>query len=769
MNPVTSKIEIDADRVARVRVEIRGAVQGVGFRPFVYQLAVGMNLRGWVRNGPLGVTLEAEGSRADLDRFLLRLGSESPPNARIHGMEPVFLDALGHADFAILESESGGSKCAWVLPDIATCAECRAEIFDPADRRYRYPFTNCTHCGPRFTLIESLPYDRRNTTMRRFVMCADCQQEYEDPADRRFHAQPNACPVCGPSLSWVGSSGKGETRGGEALDAAIQSLRGGAIVAVKGLGGFHLMTDARNEQAVARLRQRKHREEKPFALMAPGMDWVRTHCRVSPLEEKLLAAPEAPIVLLEKIGDGGVAEGIAPGRNPCLGILLPHTPLHHLLLRELGFPLVATSGNVSEETVCTDNAEALKKLAPMVDGLLLHDRPIARHADDSIVRLVAGRELVLRRARGFAPLPIRLEEPVPPLLAVGGHLKNTVALSVGDLVFVSQHVGDLESAETYDAFARTSRDLSRLYESAPVGVACDLHPDYLSTRFAREAGLPVIGVQHHFAHVVACMAENGVRGPALGIAWDGTGYGPDGTLWGGEFLRVQWGRRTWTRCGHFRSFPLPGGEKAVREPRRAALGFLHALGRDPSAFAVALGFSENETRVLLGMLKKNINCPLTCGVGRLFDVAAALTGLREVSRFEGQAAMDLEFTLPERRSTDAAYPVAVEPDPTGKGWIVDWQPMGENLLADRKRKFPVAEISAKFHNGLARAAVEMYRRAEENCVVLSGGCFQNRYLLETTVRELQRAGARVYWPQRIPPNDGGLALGQCVAASWKED
>ena len=561
--------------IRRMHIALRGAVQGVGFRPFVYRLASDMKLPGWVLNSPEGVFIEVEGTKDDLDSFLLRLQEEKPPPSFIQSLEFSFLDPVHFNSFEIRSSQLSGAATALVMPDIATCAECLLEVLDPVNRRYRYPFTNCTHCGPRFTIIESLPYDRPNTSMKKFEMCPDCRSEYENPNDRRFHAQPNACPVCGPLLEAWDGSGKILSRRNDALLEAAEAIRQGKIIAIKGLGGFHLVADACNGDAVDTLRKRKHREEKPFALMYPSIDRIKEDCVVSPLELRLLCSPESPIVLLERVQDQSpqtISPAVAPN-NPYLGVMLPYTPLHHLLMREVGSPIIATSGNLSDEPICIDEREALVRLSGIADLFLVHNRPIVRHVDDSIVRVILGRELVLRRARGYAPLPLRCKNLVSDILAVGGHLKNTIAMSVGDNVFVSQHIGDLENSEASEAFQSVIRSFRRLYKIDPVRIVSDLHPDYLSTKFACDCGLPRISIQHHYAHVAACMAENELDGRVLGISWDGTGYGPDGTIWGGEFLLTD--ERSFTRIASFRKFRLPGGAAAIKEPRRTALGALY--------------------------------------------------------------------------------------------------------------------------------------------------------------------------------------------------
>ncbi|HLX94333.1 MAG TPA: carbamoyltransferase HypF [Verrucomicrobiae bacterium] len=770
----------------RLKIAVRGAVQGVGFRPFVFRLATGLGLTGGVHNSSQGVFIEAEGPRAALEQFLLRLEAEKPAPGFIHGLEASWLDAVGFKHFEIRPSEAGGDKTALVLPDIATCPDCLREIFDPKNRRHRYPFTNCTHCGPRFSIIKSLPYDRANTSMKQFTMCPQCRAEYDDPRDRRFHAQPNACPVCGPHLELWNLAGEAVFGGHQALRAAARALRRGQIVAVKGLGGFHLMVAARDEPAVRRLRERKQREEKPFALMFPSLEGIKAECEVSPLEERLLRSAESPIVLLKKIANrkSQIVNAVAPG-NPHLGVMLPYTPLHHLLLAELGFPVVATSGNLNDEPICTDEREALERLGDIADVFLVHDRPIVRHVDDSMVRVMLDRELVLRRARGFAPLPIILNSEIRNpkseiVLAVGAHLKNAIALSIGPLVFLSQHIGDLETEPAYNAFRRVIADFEKLYEAEPQVVAADLHPDYLSTRFADElggkAGSPQpaavgamgtsrparVGVQHHIAHVLSCMAENELSPPALGVSWDGTGYGLDCTIWGGEFFVVT--ERHIERIAHLRPFRLPGGERAVKEPRRTALGLLYELFGDAvferKDLAPVAAFSPTELAALKTMLAKKLNAPVTSSMGRLFDAVASLVNLRQQMRFEGQAAMELEFTLNGIKTNEHYNLSPVTRHPS---LVLDWSPMIEAILSDVQNGVASGRISAKFHNALAEAVVAVAKRTGERRVVLSGGCFQNRYLTERIVDRLCVEKFQPYWHQRVPPNDGGIALGQIIA------
>jgi len=770
MSRARSQAKIADVESLRLRVIIRGGVQGVGFRPFIYRLATELGLAGWVNNSPQGIFIEVEGGREELNGFLLQIEREKPPRSFIQSLESSFLDPKGFSGFEIRKSESAGEKTALILPDIAVCRDCLNDISDPNNRRYRYPFTNCTNCGPRFSIIEALPYDRANTTMKKFTMCVECAEEYENPPDRRFHAQPNACPRCGPRLELWNGEGNLLASRDQALLAVAEAVRAGAIVAIKGLGGFHLVVDARNEDAVSRLRQRKHREGKPFALAYPSLDAIKADCEVSEIEERLLLAPESPIVLLKrrKLNPQSairIPQSIAPG-NPYLGVMLPYTPLHHLLLEELRFPIVATSGNLSDEPICIDEYEALRRLAGIADLFLIHNRPIARHVDDSITRVMMGREMVLRRARGYAPLPVHLAQNLPALLATGTHLKNAVAISAGSEVFVSQHIGDLETSQAFDAFRLVIGDFERLYGVRPESVACDAHPDYLPTRFAEETGLPAHRIQHHLAHVVSCMAENEIEGTALGVAWDGTGYGLDGAIWGGEFLRVT--EDSFARVAHFRTFPLPGGERAIKEPRRAAMALLYEIFGEEAFvmddLAPVRSFASHELSALRQMLVKRVNAPVTSSAGRIFDAVASIAGVRQITKFEGQGAMELEFAL-DGFHTDETYPAGLGESDQQSVLIVDWRPMTLGAINDVRRGVPAGTVSAKFHNTMAESIVAVARRVGEERVALTGGCFQNKYLTERAVRRLQDEGFRPYWHQRVPTNDGGVALGQIVAAA----
>jgi hydrogenase maturation protein HypF len=603
--------------------------------------------------------------------------------------------------------------------------------------------------------------------MKQFGLCPQCQAEFDDPRDRRFHAQPNACPTCGPRLELWDRSGNILRQGHEALLAAAQKIRQGGIVALKGLGGFHLIAAAHDNEAVFRLRQLKYREEKPFAVMFPSLATARKECEISLLEERLLLSPEAPIVLLQRgRPPSALSWKIAP-RNPCIGAMLPYTPLHHILMAELDFPVIATSGNLDGEPICIDEHEAVERLGHIADTLLVHNRPIVRAVDDSVVRVMMNRELVLRRARGYAPMPVRLRGGNSELaiLAVGAHLKNTVALAVGPQAFISQHIGDLENAPSFEAFLCSTSDLQRIFDAVPSIIGRDAHPDYLSTQFAtgllaKHPDWRGISVQHHSAHVLACMAENELEPPVLGVACDGTGYGPDGTIWGGEFLEVT--ETSIHRRAHLRQFRLPGGDKAIKEPRRIALGLLHEIS---ASAPTSLEFSRSELAAFEIVLEQGLNSPFTSSVGRLFDGVAALVGLRQKTSFEGQAAAELEFAIDGIHTDDAySFKITDAGQSEEAPLILDWQPVIEGVLADLTSRLPVGEISAKFHNALAEVIVDTARRLQGQKVALTGGCFQNRYLTERTITRLEQAGFRAYWHQRVPPNDGGIALGQIVAA-----
>ena len=746
----------------RLRIIIRGAVQGVGFRPFVYRLANDLKVVGFVQNSSYGVIVEVEGKKNILDQFLLRIEKEKPATSFIQSLEHSFLDLVSFKDFQIKESISGEVE-AFILPDIATCPECRKEILDSKNRRHQYPFTNCTLCGPRYSIIQNLPYDRANTTMKSFKMCSDCQKEYDSPKDRRFHAQPNACAKCGPSIELWNKDSKVLEKNSSALLKTAEMIKNGDVIAIKGLGGFHLVVDAKNEGAVQKLRDRKKRGLKPFAVMFSCLEEIESDCEVSALERRSLLSSEAPIVLLRKKQSLKIADNVAP-QNPYLGVMLAYTPLHILLLDILKGPIVATSANLSEETICVDNREALNSLKYIADGFLVHNRDIAHHVDDSMVRVMAGREMVLRRARGFAPLPIFVKNVEDSILAVGPHLKNTIAFSNKENVFVSQHIGDLETPKALETFEKTIKDLTKIYDVDVKLIVCDEHPNYLSTQFVEYSNLPKEKIQHHYAHACSCMAENEINDEVLGVCFDGTGYGQDQTIWGGEFLKVD--KDGFKRFAYFSPFPLPGGEAAVREPRRSAAGLLyHVLGEkafEEKDVEFLNAFKPEELVNLNSMLRKKINSPLTSSVGRIFDAVSSFLGLCHYVDFEGQAAMSVEFSISDEKS-NCVYSFGIKKN---ESLIVE-ELFVRDILRDIKNGVKSNVIARKFHDTLVDIIIAIAIRSGLKKIVLTGGCFQNKYLLERSIYRLKEEGFLPYWHQRIPTNDGGISLGQIAAASKK--
>ncbi len=744
---------------ARLRrtLTVTGVVQGVGFRPFVHGLATGLGLGGIVGNDSGSVFIEVEGPPPAVDEFTRRLRDEAPPLAAIETVTSADVAAAGDQSFRIVPSRVRAGANTLISPDVATCDACLAELFDPTDRRFRYPFTNCTDCGPRFTIIRDVPYDRPLTTMAGFTMCPRCQAEYENPTDRRFHAQPNACPDCGPRI-WLERDG--EQVPGDPVTETRALLDGGAVVAVKGLGGFHLAADAGNDEALGTLRERKGRVDKPFAVMVSDLAAARTVAVVDGAEAALLEGRERPIVLLRKRAGSPLSALVAPG-NDYVGIMLPYTPLHHLLLAE-GAPLVMTSGNLSEEPIAIDNAEARTRLGGLADAFLLHDRPIHVACDDSVVRHFAGRELPVRRSRGYAPFPVRLPVEVPPTLAVGGELKATFCLAAGRHAFMSQHIGDMENLETLAAFERAVEHFRALFRIEPEVFVSDRHPGYLSTRWAEQhrGDRRWVQVQHHHAHIASAMAENGVDEPVIGFAFDGTGYGDDGAIWGGEILVGGFDRSE--RAGHLGYVPLPGGDAAIRRPYRTALAHLWAAGApwDETLPAVAACPPE-ERRVLQRQLERAINTIPTSSAGRLFDAVASLAGTRHSVSYEAQAAMELEAL---DGGDGGRYPLAMAEDGT-----IDPGPLIRAVAADVTAGVGQATVSERFHESMARLLVESAQRIRNrtglDTVALSGGVFQNVRLLGRASELLRDSGFRVLTHRLVPPNDGGLALGQVAAAA----
>jgi len=751
-------------RIAR-KLIVRGIVQGVGFRPFIYQLAARCDLAGEVANTSSGVIIHAEGSVAELDAFAAAIATDKPPLAHITDLTVGPANLKGFKSFVIAVSQKQASRTALISPDVSVCDDCRGEMFDPADRRFRYPFINCTNCGPRYTIIDDIPYDRPKTSMRHFQMCPDCQAEYDDPLDRRFHAQPNACPECGPQCTLMGTDGN-VIADEDPIQAAARLLKGGHILAVKGLGGFHLAVDAENEAAVQQLRRRKHREEKPFALMSASLEVIASYAVVDDTHRDLLTSIQRPIVLLDKKQPNTISKPVAP-RNRYFGVMLPYTPLHYLLLNEGFKALVMTSGNMSEEPICIDNADALTRLAKVADYFLMHDRGIYLRSDDSIVRHSAGQVRFLRRSRGYVPVPVFVKRALPPTLACGAGLKNTVCLTKEDRAFLSQHIGDLENQETLDFFKLTVRHLKRILDIEPEIVAHDLHPDYLSTQFAlAQTGVQRVPVQHHHAHIVSAMAEHHLEGPVIGLSFDGTGLGTDGKIWGGEVLLCE--SHDFKRAGYLDYVPMPGSNAAIKEPWRMGLSYLQrAFGRQAADLDLPLlqAVSGDRAAVVFQMIEKGLNSPETSSLGRLFDGIAAIVGLRETVRFEGQAAMELEMIAdPEEKGHYDGQWHRVEGQ-----YRLDPGLLVRQIVSDCSRGVPAAAISSRFHNTLTRLFAELCRTLRTDTgldrVVMSGGVFQNSTLLTTLSAALAKSGFKVYSQQLVPANDGGLSLGQAVAAA----
>lgn len=750
---------------SRVQIVVRGIVQGVGFRPFVYSRANRYSLKGRVLNNTTGVLIDVEGESRTIQRFIEDIKSNPPPRSVIESVEWAnHLPPANYESFTIVESDSTGRRFVPMSADIATCKDCSRELFDPADRRYRYPFINCTNCGPRFTIVEGVPYDRRRTTMREFEMCAECRAEYENPFDRRFHAEPIACYACGPRLSLLDSH-RNRLRDDDPIRKVRALLLAGEIVAVKGIGGFHLACDALNGEAVSKLRRRKYREDKPFAMMA-AFELIIEHCEVSAAEEKLLLSERRPIVLLQKRFDSPIPEAVSPGLNT-LGFMLPYAPLHHLLLEGLDRPLVMTSANISDEPICYEDQDALSRLAGIADYFLVHDRRIHIRSDDSVARVHAGREIIVRRARGYAPAPIktsfRFERNI---LACGAELKNTFCLTHEDYAFISHHIGDLENLETLESFTRGIEHFSRLFNIEPEAVAYDSHPEYLSTKHALslDDGLSKIGVQHHHAHIASCMVDNKIEGEVIGVAMDGLGFGSDGRLWGGEFFVADFAEAR--RIAHLDYIPMPGGAKAIREPWRMAAVYLHrAMGA--GFLDLDLPFvrelDHREWRTLEKMATTGTNSPETSSMGRLFDAIASLLRIRDFVNYEGQAAIELEQIAD--RECSSAY----EFELTAGGSIVIAESIIRRAVEDLLEGVPRQVVSARFHIAVANLicliAISLREEQRLNRVAMSGGVFQNMFLLKKTCDGLARAGFEVFTHSRVPTNDGGISLGQAAVAN----
>ena len=755
--------------VGGVRIHIQGVVQGVGFRPFVFSLAEASSLAGWVRNTSAGVEIEVDGTPNALDTFVASLRADAPSLARIDSIDVEKCAPGHHQDFTILPSKSFADASQPISPDVSLCADCRRELSDPKDRRFRYPFINCTNCGPRFTIIQDIPYDRPNTTMAPFEMCTECAAEYHDPRDRRFHAQPVACPDCGPQI-WLEDNGVRLAAREEALQAARKLIREGKILAVKGLGGFHLACDATNDAAVTELRRRKLRVSKPFAVMVYNVDAAGDHCELGETERDLLLSRERPVVIAYRKSGSTISDAVVPGQNT-IGLMLPYTPLHELLLEQAdNFPeaLVMTSGNLSEEPIAMDNEEARTRLAVLTDAFLTNDRDIHTRCDDSVVRAFDGGAYLLRRSRGYAPFPLNLAWEGPSILATGPELKNTFCLTKGTYAFLSHHIGDMENYETLQSFEDGITHYERLFRVCPEAIAYDLHPNYLATRYAIERAerddLPAIGIQHHHAHIAACMAEHNLPADesVIGVAFDGTGYGEDSAIWGGEVLVATYGQ--YERFAHLDYMRMPGGDAAVRKPWRLALAWLHKAGLswsdDLPPVKVA---SEEEQRVVARQLEIGLNSPQTSSMGRLFDAVSALIGLRQEVNYEAQAAIELESHA-DREET-GAFPFDF------RDGLLDPTPVIHSIVSNLNDGVSVPVIAARFHNGLAQAVLEVCTSAREKYglerVVLSGGVWQNMFLMRRTVDLLRGDNFEILIHRKVPANDGGLALGQAAIAAHK--
>ena len=762
--------------IKRREIHIEGIVQGIGFRPFAFRLAREHQISGFILNDANGVVIDAEGEDARLDVFIDSLQTTAPPLSRIIHFSLRQRDPIGYASFEIRDSKGANEHKALISPDIAVCGDCLRELFDPKDRRYRYPFINCTNCGPRYTITNDIPYDRPNTSMAKFRMCPNCRREYNDPSDRRFHAQPNACPVCGPKVTLVDARGR-QISTDDPILKTVQYFQKGSIIAIKGLGGFHLAANALDDNAVHRLRQRKHREEKPLAIMVPNLETAGHFVEINPIERQLLQSPERPIVLLSKKPDCKIAHAVAPN-NAFLGVMLPYTPLHHLLWQEEISTLVMTSGNLSEEPIAIDNDEALQRLSGIADYFLIHNRDILLRSDDSVISLIGSKSVPIRRSRGYVPVPILLENKVPQILACGGELKNTVCVTKGRNAFLSQHIGDLENLETLGFFEECINHLKRILQINPIAIAYDLHPRYLSTQWAQsQMNVQLVGVQHHHAHIASCLADNGFSGPVIGLALDGTGYGSDGNVWGGEILIAD--TKNFQRAAHFEYLPMPGGEKAIKEPWRMALSYLNftfgkSLWQLPVEFVKKL--DNDKAHLVLQAIEKRINSPLTSSLGRLFDGVAALLGLHDKVAFEGQAAMELEMTLYNHVSGsandnnyDATNLYSFTLEERDGVYHIGLAEVIKQIIFDIKNGVAIPNISHRFHDSIICVLVEicelLRKRTSINTVAMSGGCFQNRYLSLSLSEQLRQNGFKTLMHSIVPPNDGGLALGQAVVAA----
>lgn len=751
----------------RENIIIKGIVQGVGFRPFIHKLVQNYNLSGWVLNSNQGVEIDVEGKTKELNSFISDIKDKLPPLARIEKIEVNQLPLIGYKGFSIKQSiTKEENSFVLVSPDISICEDCLQELFNPHNRRFHYPFINCTNCGPRFTIIKDIPYDRGKTTMRVFEMCPQCQSEYENIEDRRYHAQPNACAECGPQVFLYQNKRKLENS--DPIKEAIKLLKDGKIGAIKGLGGFHLACDATNNEVVTKLRRLKNREAKPFAIMSFNLEKIKQYCKLGKKEEKWLVNRARPIVLLKKKEDSLISSLVAP-RNNYLGVMLPYTPLHYLLLKDNFTALIMTSGNIADQPIIGDNQEALEKLDGIADFFLLYNRDIFNRCDDSVIKIVNDGNEFFRRARGYVPYPIILDFKLKEVLALGGELKNTISFSKENYVFPSQYLGDLKSVETLDFLKESIENLEKIFRVNPEIIACDLHPDYLSTQFAEEIGakkgLKVVKVQHHHAHIVSCMAENNIKEKVMGVAYDGTGYGDDGKIWGGEFLLC--GLKGYLRVGHLKYCSLPGGDKAIMEPWRMTYSYLYYI-YGPKAKTLDINFIQrmdyDKLSIIEKMIDKNINSPLTSSCGRLFDAVSSLIGIRDEISYEGQAAMELESFCASGIKERYKFCIYKE----GMEFIIDPQEIFIEIIKDLKEGIDKKIMAAKFHNTVAEFTLNLCGKIRKNSginkIALSGGVFQNKYLTEKVVSLLEDKGFKVYTQRKVPPNDGGISLGQAVVA-----
>jgi len=746
----------------RFRIQIQGTVQGVGFRPFVYRIAKEKNLKGFIRNNSEGVLIEVEGEEENLKSFIFDLETKKPPLSEYTFFKIKEINLKKDKDFLILKSDEKGEKIAFILPDIATCDECVKEIFDSKDRRFNYPFTNCTNCGPRFSIIQNIPYDRKNTTMKIFEMCPECKEEYENPLKRRFHAQPNACPICGPYVYLIDSKGNLICEREEAIEKTLQFLKQGKIIALKGIGGFQLLTNALSDNCVCELRKRKKRDEKPFAIMFKDIKHIKKYAFISEIEERILLSPSSPILIVKAKENTDLSKYCAPF-NPYIGVMIPYTPLHHLIISKIDFPLICTSGNLTEEPIAFKNEEAFSRLRNIADYFLMNNRPIERYIDDSVVKIINKKPVIIRRARGYAPIPFVLKKTLPQILALGSYLKNTIAISKSNRIIVSQHIGDLDNEKSFNAFKKVIEDFKRLFEFKPEIIVCDAHPEYLSTKYgekiSKKENIPLIKAFHHHSHIVSCMIDNEIEEKVLGVSWDGTGYGRDGKIWGGEFLICDF--KDFERLASFREFGLLGGDKAIKEPSRSAIGVLYEIYGE-EAFDMDLepvkNLSENERKIFKTAYRKNLSIFRTTSVGRLFDAVSSILGLRQKITYEGQSAMMLEWIAEDCKDNPKSfYDFEIT---KSKYYVIDWIPLFKGIIYDFKNKKEKSFIAYKFHLTLSEIIKKISEIAGDYKILLSGGVFQNKLLTELVFKKLKEK--KVYMHSRIPPNDGGISAGQVM-------